>query len=206
MDASRDEDSELRGDPTYVYKPSLLGAPFAFRLTPTALAWSKGRFSDRVPYDRIRRLRLSYRPATMQSHRFLAEIWPVSGPKLTISSTSWRSMVEQERQDDAYRAFLTELHRRIAAGGGRPSLEAGSPPLMFWAGVVVFAGAGAALAALTFRALQFGQLSGAAVIGGFLALLGWQVVTFMGRNRPARYRPDAIPAQVLPKGSPRSGS
>jgi hypothetical protein len=206
MSASPDEDSDPPGDPIYAYKPSLLGAPFEFRLTATALAWSKGRFADRVPYDRIRRLRLSFRPATMQSHRFLAEIWPVSGPKLMIASTSWRSMMEQERHDADYSAFLAELHRRIAAAGGQASFEAGSPPAIYWLGVVVFAGAALALAGLTVRALKLGEIAAAAIVGGFLVLFLWQVGTFLRRNRPGRYRPDAIPAQVLPKPAPRSGS
>ncbi len=31
------------GDLAYAYKPSLMGAPFEFRLAPDALEWRKGR-------------------------------------------------------------------------------------------------------------------------------------------------------------------
>src|SRR5438874_9266258 len=78
------------GDPLYVYKPSLAGAPRQFRLRPDALEWSAGRYAARVPYERICRLRVSFRPGTLQYVRFTTEIWPPDGPKLVIASSSWR--------------------------------------------------------------------------------------------------------------------
>ena len=189
-------------DLAYSYKPSLMAAPFEFRLTPTALAWSKGSFADRVPYDRIRRLRLSFRPVTLQSYRFVAEIWPAAGPKLMIASTSWRSMLEQERHDAAYNGFLVELHQRIAQSGGAPSFETGAPVPMYWIGVAVFAVTGLLLAYLVLRALLLGELGGAAIVAVFLALFVWQVGMGIYRNRPGTYRPDALPPDVLPKQIP----
>ena len=53
---------------------------------------------------------------TMQMRRFVTEIWPADGPKLSIASTTWRSLVEQSAQDEAYGAFIRELH------AGRPDL------------------------------------------------------------------------------------
>ena len=186
------------GDPVYAYKPSLLGAPFEFRLAADALEWRKGRNAGRTPYNRVRRIRLSFRPATMQNHRFLAEIWPANGPKLQIASTSWRSMMEQERLDAAYTAFLTELNRRVGAAGGRPLLQTGSPALLYWPGVLLFIGVSLALAALIVRALQSQAWSGGAFVAAFLALFLWQAGSFFRRNRPGTYRADAVPAQVLP--------
>ncbi len=193
-----DPDTGAPAEVTYAYKPSLMGAPFEFRLTESALEWRKGNYADRVPYDRIRRVRLSFRPVTMQTHRFQAEIWPAAGPKLIVASSSWRSMVEQERHDATYGPFLAALHQRIAAHGGRTSFESGMPVLMFWVALLVFGAACFALAGLTVRALQIGELPGAAIVGGFLALFLWQVGTFLRRNRPMTYRPDALPPQVLP--------
>ena len=51
----------------------------------------------------------------MQSHRFITEIWSADNPKIQIVSASWRSIMEQERLDEAYPSFISELHRRIAA-------------------------------------------------------------------------------------------
>ena len=153
MEEPRD-DATTGDDFAYSYKSSLLAAPFEFRLTSDALHWRKGGASGHTLYRNIRRVRLSYRPLTMQNHRFVAEIWS-DGPKLTISSTSWKSMVEHERLDSRYRVFIAELCRRIGAAGGQTRLQTGSPPIMYWIGVVVFVGASLALASLIVRALQF---------------------------------------------------
>src|SRR5437773_1721349 len=111
----------------YAYKPSLLGAPMEFRLTNDALEWRKGSHGGRAAYGRIRRIRLSFRPQTMQNHRFLAEVWPADGPKLQIASTSWKSMIEFQRLDEEYSAFVTELSRRAGAAGGDTVFDLGSP-------------------------------------------------------------------------------
>lgn len=197
MPTSLDIDAAT-GDPAYAYKPSLLGAPFEFRLAADALEWRKGPRAGRTAYDHIRRIRLSFRPATMQNHRFLAEIWPDNGPKLQIASTSWRSMMEQERLDAAYTAFLGELNRRVGAAGGAPLLQTGSPALLYWPGLAIFLGVGLSIAVLIVRALQTQAWGGAAFVAAFLALFLWQAGSFFRRNRPGTYRADAVPANVLP--------
>lgn len=191
-------DPALDDDVSYEYRASLIGAPWQFRVAPEALHWSMGRHSGQVPYDAIRRVRLSFRPVSMQSYRFLAEIWPKEGPKLTIASSTWQSIAGQERQDQAYSAFIGALHKRIAAAGGQGDFIAGSPVLLYWLGLVIFVGAALALAGLILRALELETFAGAAMVGAFLALFLWQLGNFFRRNRPGRYRPDAPPAVLLP--------
>jgi hypothetical protein len=195
-----DQSEDAGVGPVYAYKPSLLGAPFEFGLAADALEWRKGRHAGRTPYDRIRRIRLSFRPATMQNHRFLAEIWLANGPKLQIASTSWRSVMDQERLDASYTAFVTELHRRVGAAGGTPLLQTGSPAFLYWPGVLIFVGVLLGLAALIVRALQTQAWSAAAFVAAFFALFLWQAGSFFRRNRPGTYRADAVPPQVLPGG------
>jgi len=183
----------------YDYKPSLIGPTWEFRLQPDVLHWQFGRRTGQVPYDRITRIRLSFRPVTMQTYRFLTEIWPAGGPKLHLASTSWRSILEQERKDAAYAAFLTELHRRIAGAGGRADFIAGSPPLLYWPGLAIFTAAALVLAGLLIHAVQVRAWEGAAVVAGLIALFLWQAVGFFRRNRPGNYRPDALPRNLLPR-------
>src|SRR5215211_3896521 len=114
-----------------------MGAPFEFRLTHDGFEWRRGSATGRVPYQRIRRIRLGFRPMTMQNYRFLTEVWTADGPKLQIASTSWKSLVEHERFDEGYRVFVTELSRRVGAAGGQTSFETGSPAFLYWPGVVV---------------------------------------------------------------------
>lgn len=135
----------------------------------------------------------------MQSYRFIAEIWPERGGKIPLSSSSWKSLMEQERQDAAYVAFLTELHGRIAQAGGTPRLDAGSPVLLYWPGFVIFVGISLAVAALIVRALQQGESMAFLFLLGFFLLVLWQLGMFFKRNLPRRYSLDRIPPDALPK-------
>src|SRR2546423_593934 len=166
-DPHRAETSPRGGGGVYADKPPLVGAPFEFRLAPHALEWRRGGSSGHAPYGRIRRVRLSFRPMTMQNYRFLTEVWIADGPKLQIASTSWKSLVEHERLDAAYRAFVTELCRRVGAAGGQTLFQTGSPMVLYWLGLLVFVRAALALPALTGRAPQVRTWSGAAVLPGF---------------------------------------
>jgi hypothetical protein len=192
--------SAAAGDPVYVYKPSLLGAPWQFRLAPDALEWQAGRHRGRIPYARIRRIRLSFRPATMQTRRFVTEIWWPGGPRLSIASSSWRSPLEQVAQDRDYGAFVRALNARVAAAGVQASFETGVPAILYWPGLAVFAAVTVALTVLTVRALAAGATAGAALVGAFFAFFIWQSGAYFSRNRPGRYRPEAPPPELVPDG------
>jgi hypothetical protein len=195
---SYEQETDSDGDPSYVHKPSLMGAPFELWLRPDALEWRAGRQEGRIPYARVTRIRLSFRPVTMQTRRFVTDIWWSGGPRLTIASTSWRSMIEQTAQDRAYGAFVRELNARVARAGAAAAFETGTPAVLYWPGLVVFAAVTLALAALTVHALAVGAWAGAALVGGFLGLFLWQSGSYFRRNRPGRYRPDAPPKALVP--------
>lgn len=183
---------------TYSYRPSLLGAAWIFRLTETGLEFEAGRRSGRLAYRDITRVRLSFKPVSMQTNRYLTEIWAEGAPKLEIVSSSWKSMMEQERLDKPYSAFIAELHRRIAASDAQTRFEHGGNPLRYWPGLVVFIGVSIGLAFLVVRALQSDTMAGAAFIAAFMALFLWQGGNFFRRNRPGVYRAEAPPAELLP--------
>ncbi len=69
--------------------------------------------------DSIAAIRLSYRPASMQAWRFRADIATSSGQSIKVFSTTWHSISQMARQDDDYRAFIVELHRRLGKGQHR---------------------------------------------------------------------------------------
>jgi hypothetical protein len=194
-------ESRGAGDPfAYAYRPSLLGAAWEFSLAGDGIDWAAGRKGGHIPFRAVRRLRMSYRPASMQSHRFMTELWADGAPKLEILSSSWKSLVEQERLDGRYTAFVAELHRRIALAAAPARFERGSNPLLYWPGLIAYIGVSLGLALLVVRALQANAKGGAVFIGGFLALFLWQGGNFFRRNRPGRYSPEALPADLLPKG------
>ena len=135
----------------------------------------------------------------MQSRRFITEIWSTDNPKISIVSVSWRSLVEQERQDAAYSNFIAELHRRLAAAKTEAQFTAGLPVVSYWLGVVVFAVVMVTIAAMIVRALRQEQWSASAIIAAILAAFGYQIGNYFRRNRPVKYRPQAIPPEVMPK-------
>jgi hypothetical protein len=182
----------------YSYRPSVLGASWEFELSGETLTFRAGRRSGRVSLRKIRRVRLSYRPVAMQSRRFLAEIWAEGAPKLEICSSSWKSMVEQERFDRSYAIFVTELHRRLAQMSVPALYEQGSNPLLYWPGLVFFVAIVVALAVLVVTGLRAQAWGGAAFVAIFLLLFVWQAGNFFRLNRPGSYRPDILPPILVP--------
>jgi hypothetical protein len=183
----------------YSYRPSLMGAAWAFRLTADGIDWSAGARSGHVPFNTVRRLRMSYVPVSMQSHRFVTELWAADGTKLRIVSTSWKGMAEQARQDDSYSTFINELHRRLVSADVPVRCERGRAVWFYWPGVAIFAGVSLGLTLLIVRALQADAIAGALFVAAFLALFLWQGGHFFRRNRPGLYRADALPRELLPK-------
>jgi hypothetical protein len=184
---------------TYAYRLSALGPFREFRLSDDGIDWVAGVQSGHVPYRNIRHLRMSYRPTSMQLHRFVTELWADGAPKLQIVSSSWKSVAEQERLDESYSAFVRELHGRISSAPTSARLERGSSPIVYWPSLVVFVVVALGLAMLIIRELQFGAFSGAAFVCTFLALYLWLGGNFIRRNRPGVYRVDTLPKDVMPR-------
>jgi hypothetical protein len=190
---------EQANDPTrYAYKPSLVGAASEFQLGANGMEWNRAGTLVHVPYGDIRRVRLSFRPMTMQPYRFVAEIWAMGGKKLTIASASMRSMFEQTRQDAEYNVFIAELHRRLVPFGPAIRFQSGSPLILYWIGVVVIAALCLAAATLIVRSLQAEAWTGAAFLAAVLGFFLWQIGGFLRRNRPQLYMPETLPPEALP--------
>lgn len=186
----------------YAFKPSLVGSAWQFDLTgeglSSQLSWQvKGKHGV-WPLDKIAAIRLSYRPVSMQSRRFRADIEDTRGERVTIYSTTWHTVALMSPQDDGYRAFIVELHRRLAAINSKAVLVVGINPAIYWAGLVITGLVGAAMLGLLVRAATTGEYGGVLFLAGFAALFGWQIGGFMRRNRPRRYTFDALPQDVLP--------
>ena len=183
---------------SYSYRPSLIGGTWRFRLGKDDLHWDSGSQTGQIPYDGITRVRLSYQPRSMQRHRFLAELWSQGGPKVSILSTSWKSISELERLDRPYRDFVVALHQQLAARARPIEFAGGTNPVKFWIAVVVFVPLVAGIIGVAVRAFHQDAHVAALLIVAFLALFLLQGVNYFRRNRPVRYRPDAVPPELLP--------
>jgi hypothetical protein len=193
-----DMPSQTASGARYAYKASLIGAAHRFELTDQGLAWHIGGKSGVWPYAEISSIRLSYRPVSMQSHRFRADIERADGQRIVIFSTSRQTIALMAPQDQDYRAFITQLHERMAKAASNAALIAGIGPKTYAAGIALLVLVGISIVGLLVRALGTGEWAGALFLVGFAALFGWQIGGFVRRNRPRRYTFDTLPPELLP--------
>jgi hypothetical protein len=182
----------------YAYRASLIGAAHRFELTDDGLSWQVGGKSAVWPYLTIASIRLSYRPVSMQAHRFRADIENASRERIAVLSTSWQTAALMAPQDAEYRAFITQLHRRLAQAGSTAVLSGGLGPNVYAAALVLLALLATAMAGLSVRAAATGEFAGLLFLIGFAALFAWQVGGFIRRNRPRSYMFDDLPKDLLP--------
>ena len=183
---------------SYAYKASLVGAAHRFELTDAGLTWHLAGRSGVWAYPDIAAIRLSFRPVSMQAHRFRAEIRHVDGGHISMLSTSWQTAALMAPQDDSYRVFITALHARMRDAGSRALLTGGLSRRVYIAALALVALLAVAMGGLLVRAIAVLQFAGAAFILGFAALFGWQIGGFIRRNRPLAYTFESIPARLLP--------
>ena len=181
----------------YAYKASLIGAAHEFELTDKGLSWQVGNKSGCWPYTDISAIRLSYRPVSMQSRRFRADV-ESGGQRIVVLSTTWQTVTLMSPQDREYRDFITELHARMAQSGSKAALIRGIGHGTYFAGVALLALVGIAIAGLLLRAILTGAYVGALFLIGFAALFTWQIGGFVMRNRPGEYTFADLPKALLP--------
>ena len=182
----------------YVYKASLIGSAHEFKLTDAGLSWHISGKSGVWGYADIAAIRLSYKPSSMQSRRFRADLQGRDGGRITILSTTWQTVSLMVPQDRDYRAFITELHRRMAKAGSKAALIAGIGRITYAAALAMVTLLGIAMAGLLVRAFATGEWYGALFLVGFVALFSWQIGGFIKRNRPRSYDFDHLPQALLP--------
>jgi hypothetical protein len=197
MTEPRSPDQALAGA-SYFYKASLIGSAYRFELTGDGIAWQVGRKAGLWRYADIAAVRLSYRPVSMQSRRFRCDIDHLNRQRIAVMSTTWQTVTLMTPQDDAYRAFVLELHRRLAAAGSPAELIGGVRPGIYALGIALLTLVAIAVTGLLARAIATGEWGGALFLLGFAALFGWQIGGFIRRNRPRRYGFDAVPGELLP--------
>lgn len=183
---------------SYAYKASLVSSAQQFELTDAGLSWRIGRRSGVWPYADIASIRLSYRPMSMQSRRFRADIAKAGGGRIAILSTSWQTVSLMTPQDQGYRAFITELHRRMQAAGSTASLTGGIGIASYATAVAMLVLLAIAMIGLLVRALATSEFTGALFLIGISIWFAWTIGGFIKRNRPRKYSFDALPEKLLP--------
>lgn len=182
----------------YAYRPRPFAAETTLDLTRDALVAVRAGRETVLPYRDIATIRLFYAPRGINFSGFKAKIYSRTGKTIAFEDRSYKSLVEQERQEGPYRAFVTalctEAERRnpdvlIHAGKMMPMLI-----LTALAGVVTLM----LLAYFALKTLAAGQYLltfGIVVFVTYFAAWTWQ---FILRNRPRTFRARAIPVDILP--------
>ncbi len=182
----------------YAYKASLIGSAHEFELTDAGLSWQARGKSGVWLYADIVAIRLSYRPVSMQSRRYRADVEHKSGQSISILSTSWQTVALMAPQDRDYRAFVVQLHRRLQESGANVALIGGIGPATYAGGCLFVALVAIAIAGLLAQAVATQAFGGALFLVGFAAMFGWQVGGFIWRNKPRIYTFDGLPETLLP--------
>jgi hypothetical protein len=194
--------TELPNQPTpqthYAYKASLIGSAHQFELTDKGLAWRVSGRAGVWAYGDITGIILSFRPTSMQAHRFRADVRHKSGARLKILSTNWQTVSLMTPQDGGYRAFIAELHGRMQAAGSKATLTGGLSVPLYAAALIFVALLAVSMVGLFIRALMTGEHAGALFLVGFALLFNWQIGGFIRRNRPVTYGFDQLPDALLP--------
>ena len=190
--------AEAASATSYAYKASLIGSAHRFELTDEGLSWHIARRSGVWRYDEISAIRLSFRPVSMQQHRFRADVSRAGGGRIAILSTSWQTAALMAPQDSGFRDFIGELHARMAKAGSRAELTAGLGRKTYAVVLAFLAVLAVAMTGLLVRALMIGEFAGVLFIIGFAALFAWQVGGFVRRNQPQSYSFDRVPRSLLP--------
>jgi len=182
----------------YAYKASLFGAAYQFELTEQGLSWRIAGRSGLWRYADIVSIRLSYRPVSMQSHRFRADIGNIDGARLSMLSTSWQTAALMTSQARDSRTFIAALHARMAKAGSPARLTGGLDRRVYAAAILCVTLVVLSMVGLLLRAVATDEWAGALFLIGFAALFAWQVGGFITRNRPLVYSFDDLPKALLP--------
>ncbi|MFG1294741.1 hypothetical protein [Xanthobacter variabilis] len=183
---------------TYSYHPRLGGAGVQLTLADDALQWLVGPREGRLRLADIARLNLRFQPAKFASATFELEILGREGSRLVAASASRTSLTAVRDQGPDYTRFVRALHGALEAAKVPVECRGGYGPLRW--GLMVGLGLVAAVGLLVvvgFAAFQ-GQWSTAGIIGLLSVVVAWPTLETLVRNRPLRYRLDALPAHLLP--------
>ena len=188
-------------DPTcYTHTYNFFKKARSYRLTGSALTWmDEGEAGVKsLPYSDIKEVRLAYRPTRVQRNRYFAHIVPKSGKQIDITNTSFRGLGDLVEHNEAYSAFIRELHRRLVTMRTDATFHKGSSMLGYIGNMLltIFI---VAMVVLAFFLLTATGVVWIAVVK--LAIIAFFVPTlyrFMKRSRPQDYDPRDIPDDALP--------
>lgn len=186
---------------SYSHRLHALRKPRTYTLTHTGLRWKDedGEGEGELAYSDIRKVHLAYRPTRVQRNRYLAHITPHAGRRIDISNSSYRGFGNFKEHNARYAAFITELHRRIAASGADVAFHKGSSLVGYVANLVLTGWIAAMIVLALVLLWATGWVMVAVLKLGIIAFFLPTLFRFIVRARPRAYEALAIPADALPR-------
>ena len=184
---------------TYAHSPRPAGMPVSFSIKGRKLVIDRMAQTIDVPLAEVVEMRVTYEPSSFAQSQLRTRLRLRSGPPVTLSSVSFRSVVFADRQDAQYGEFVRSLAQAIAKANPDARFTAGRP-LAFWLAMVGSALViMAAIVLFVVYALGEGEMV-AAGLGAVVAAIGvWQLEPLIRLNRPQPFSPDAPPATLVPQ-------
>ena len=134
----------------------------------------------------------------MQARRFRADIERAGGGRIAILSTTWQTVSLMTPQDQGYRAFITELHRRMKAAGSKASLTGGIGTVTYATAVAMVALLAIAMIGLLVRALVTFEFTGALFLVGMAACSPGRSAASSSATGRAATLSTSFPTTLLP--------
>jgi hypothetical protein len=185
---------------TYAHRPRAFGHEIAYRLEPQHLVVDSGRKTDRIPYARIVQARLTYVPNNFIWNSYRTKLTLTDGRTLKFGNFSFRSYVQVQNHDEAYRAFVTTLLARAKQANPRLLCVAGRPRLLWWLTLAAGGGMVLGLSGAMILALQQGAWSAVGLTALILLPFATLLTQMIIRNRPRLFEPPRPPEAVMPAG------
>lgn len=184
--------------PYYRQNPRPTGQEIAYRLDGHRLTVDSGRKVSEVQLGAVEEVRLSFEPRSLAHNVLRTRLRLTDGRSITLTSITWRSMIQAERQDQDYGAFVRRLVGAIAAANPGARFVAGKNPLLWAASAIVAGILLVAMAVFAWRAFQMGAQGTALMTLAVMGLGVWQLEPIVRLNKPRSFDPKDPPRDLVP--------
>lgn len=154
--------------------------------------------ATRVPVADLTQVWLAYQPTRDESERYTCRLVTRRGVRLEFTNREYKGVLDFERRDAEYAAFVREVHARLASrtdvtfrGGVGALRHAAGAGCLVGGIVLVLLGIAVMLAAM-------GLVLIAVLKFVLIATMVPGALRWVARNQPRTYDPRAIPPELLP--------
>lgn len=166
-------------------------------LDDNGLSWQAEDRNGHLDFAAIAAVRLGYGATRFDFARYRCRVTGRDGASESIVSTHFDSLGNFSDRRDGYLPFVRALVTRTAAANPQCRFHAGVGPAQFWL-TVFFLFAALAIVAVAALSLGIPPLWYLYLKIAFIIALLPVALVWIKRNRPRRFDPSAIPADVLP--------